>query len=87
VPKIAGRTMDVRWNDPQQGTVKAEISGSGVSLEVDIATVDPQFSGQLSLTYKVDIPEDVLTRLPSRQLAFDVPPEYVYRAVGVPHHP
>jgi hypothetical protein len=87
VPKVAGRTMDVRWNDPQQGTVKAEISPSGITLEVDIATVDPQFSGQLSLTYKVDIPEDVLTRLPTRQLAFDVPPEYVYRAVGVPHNP
>ncbi|SBS79729.1 conserved hypothetical protein [uncultured Mycobacterium sp.] len=87
VPKIAGRTMDVRWNDPQQGAAKAEISRSGVSLEVDIATVDPQFSGRLSLTYKVDIPEDVLTRLPARQLAFDVPPEYVYRAVGVPHNP
>ncbi|NTY61221.1 hypothetical protein [Mycolicibacterium sphagni] len=87
VPKIAGRTMDVRWNDPQQGAVKAEISSSGVSLAADIAAVDPKFSGQLSLTYKVDIPEDVLNRLPTRQLAFDVPPEYVYRAVGVPHNP
>ncbi len=87
VPKIAGRTMDVRWNDPQQGAVKAEISSSGVSLAADIAAVDPQFSGQLSLTYKVDIPEDALNRLPTRQLAFDVPPEYVYRAVGVPHNP
>lgn len=87
VPKIAGRTMDVRWDDPQQGAVKAEISSSGVSLAVGIAAVDPQFSGQLSLTYKVDIPEDVLSRLPTRQLAFDVPPEYVYRAVGVPHNP
>ncbi|EHB55674.1 hypothetical protein MycrhDRAFT_2868 [Mycolicibacterium rhodesiae JS60] len=87
VPKVAGRTMDVRWNDPQQGTVTAEISSSGITLTVDIAAVDPQFSGQLSLTYKVDIPEDVLTRIPTRNLAFDVPPEYVYRAVGVPHNP
>ncbi|WP_319435897.1 hypothetical protein [Mycobacterium sp. RTGN5] len=87
VPKVAGRTMDVRWDDPQHGAVKVQISGSGISLEVDVATVDPQFSGQLSLTYKVDIPEDVLSRLPSRQLAFDVPPEYVYRAVEVPHNP
>ncbi|WP_179467319.1 hypothetical protein [Mycolicibacterium vinylchloridicum] len=87
VPKVAGRTMDVRWNDPQQGTVTAEISSSGITLTVDIAGVDPQFSGQLSLTYKLDIPEDVLTRIPTRHLAFDVPPEYVYRAVGVPHNP
>jgi hypothetical protein len=25
--------------------------------------------------------------LPRRSLAFDVPPEYVFRAVGVPYHP
>lgn len=87
VPKIAGRAMDVRWSDSQQGAVKAEISSSGVVLAVDVADVDPQFNGHLSLTYKVDIPEDVLTRLPTRQLAFNVPPEYVYRAVGVPHNP
>ncbi|MCV7177774.1 hypothetical protein [Mycolicibacterium sphagni] len=87
VPKVAGRTMDVRWSDPQQGSVAAEISGSGVSLEVDVAAVDPQFSGQLSLTYKADIPEDVLSRLPIRHLEFDVPPEYIYRAVEVPHNP
>ena len=87
VPKIAGRTMDVPWNAPQLGSVKAEISSSGISLELDIAAVDPQFSGDLSLNYKVNIPEEVLTRLPDRQLTYDVPPEYVYRAVGVPHNP
>jgi len=87
VPKVAGRAMDVSWTDRQQGAVKAEISSSGLTLNVDVAAVDPQFSGHLSLTYKVNIPDDVLTRLPSRQLAFDVPPEYVYRAVGVPHNP
>ncbi len=87
LPKVAGRTLDVRWTDPQQGTATAEISSSGVTLTVDIAAVDPRFSGQLSLTYKADIPEDVLDRLPTRHLEFDVPPEYVFRAVGVPHNP
>lgn len=87
VPRVAGRAMDVPWNDRQQGAVKAEISSSGLTLNVDVAAVDPRFSGHLSLTYKVNIPDDVLTRLPARQLAFDVPPEYVYRAVGVPHNP
>ena len=87
VPKVAGRTMDARWSDRQEGAVKVEISASGVALAVDVADVDPQFSGHLSLTYKVDLPDDVLNRLPTRQLAFDVPPEYVYRAVGIPHNP
>ena len=31
--------------------------------------------------------EEVLMRLPRRSLAFDVPPEYIFRAVGVPYHP
>jgi hypothetical protein len=29
----------------------------------------------------------VLMRVPRRSLAFDVPPEFVFRAVGVPYHP
>jgi hypothetical protein len=87
VPKVAGRAMDVRWSDRQQGAAKVEITSHGATLNIDVAAVDPQFSGHLSLTYKVDITDDVLNRLPTRNLAFDVPPEYVYRAVGVPHNP
>jgi hypothetical protein len=42
------------------------------------------FRGHLSLHYKDAIPEVVLTTIPTRSLAFDVPREYVLRAVGVP---
>jgi hypothetical protein len=87
VPKLAGRTIDQRWDAPQEGTVKAELSERGLLLEVDIHAVDPRCSGKLSLQYKDAIPTDVLMRLPRRSLAFDVPPEYVFRAVGVPYHP
>ena len=87
VPKLAGRTIDQRWNAPQTGAVKAEISATGLMLDLDVAEVDPRCSGQLSLHYKDAIPEEVLMRLPRRSLAFDVPPEYVFRAVGVPYHP
>jgi hypothetical protein len=85
VPKLAGRTIDQRWDAPQQGTVKAELSATGLVLDVDVA--DARWTGHLSLHYKDSIPEDVLMRLPRRSLAFDVPPEYVFRAVGVPYHP
>jgi hypothetical protein len=87
VPKLAGRTIDQRWDAPQAGTVKAELSESGLLLDVDINAVDPRCTGKLSLHYKDAIPQDVLMRLPRRSLAFDVPPEYVFRAVGVPYHP
>jgi hypothetical protein len=87
VPKLAGRTVDRRWDAPQAGAVKAELAETGLLLDVDVAVVDPRCSGHLSLHYKDAIPDDVLMRLPRRSLAFDVPPEYVFRAVGVPYHP
>ena len=87
VPKLTGRTIDQRWDAPQAGAVKAELSESGVVLDVDVAEVDTRCTGHLSLHYKDALPEDVLMRLPRRSLAFDVPPEYVFRAVGVPYHP
>ena len=87
VPKLAGRTIDQRWDAPQAGSVKAELSETGLLLEIKVAEVDPRCTGHLSLHYKDAIPEDALMRLPRRSLAFDVPPEYVFRAVGVPYHP
>jgi hypothetical protein len=87
VPKLAGRAVDVPWNAPQAGAATAEISATGLQLDLDVAAVDPKFSGHLSLHYKAAIPDDVLAGLPLRALAFDVPPEYVFRAVGVAYSP
>ena len=87
VPKLAGRTIDLRWDAPQTGAVKAQLSETGLVLDTNVAEVDPRCTGQLSLHYKDALPEDILMRLPRRSLAFDVPPEYVFRAVGVPYHP
>jgi hypothetical protein len=39
------------------------------------------------LHFKAAVPGDVLAGLPRRSLTFDVPPEYVFRAVGVPYRP
>ncbi|MBU8819038.1 hypothetical protein [Mycolicibacterium goodii] len=91
LPKLAGRTVDQPWSAPQNGAVRAELSAEGLMIEADLGDVDSRryghFEGQLSLHYKVAIPEDVLARLPRRSLAFDVGPEYVFRAVGVQYHP
>lgn len=87
VPKLAGRAIDVRWDAPQTGAATAEISSTGLQLDLDVANVDPKFHGELSLHFKADIEDDVLSRLPLRSLAFDVPPEYVFRAVGVTYSP
>ncbi len=84
VPKLAGRTIDQPWDAPQSGPVTAELSNTGLHIEVDIGEVNPKFTGHLSLNYKTPIPDEVLTQLPRRSVAFEVPSEYVLRAVGVP---
>jgi hypothetical protein len=87
LPRLAGPTVNVRWSAPQTGAAKVQISSTGLQVDVDVAQVDEKFSGELSLHYKVDIPADVLANLPQQSLAFDMPPEYVYRAVGVTYSP
>ena len=87
LPKLAGPTVNVRWDAPQTGAARVEISSTGLRADIDVAEVDEKFSGELSLHYKAAIPADVLAGLPRRSLAFDMPPEYVFRAVGVTYSP
>ena len=87
LPRLAGPTVNVRWNAPQTGAAQVEISSTGLQVSLDVAQVDEKFTGELSLHYKVAIPDDVLDGVPRRSLAFDMPPEYVFRAVGVTHSP
>ena len=87
LPKLAGPTVDVRWETTQSGTATARISPAGLQVDVDVDEVDQSFSGHLSLHYKVTVPGDVLAGLPRRSLSFDMPPEYVFRAVGVTYRP
>jgi hypothetical protein len=87
LPKLAGPTVDVRWDATQSGVATAEISTSGLQVEADVDELDQTFTGHLSLQYKLDIPDEVLARLPRRSLTFAMPPEYVLRAVGVTYRP
>ncbi|WP_422742800.1 hypothetical protein ACN27E_15610 [Mycobacterium sp. WMMD1722] len=87
VPKLAGRTVDQPWTAGQPGPVRAELSTTGLLLDVDIAEVDPRFQGKLSLHYKTTIPEEILAALPTPALTYRVPPEWVFRAVGVLYRP
>ncbi|BBZ46192.1 hypothetical protein [Mycobacterium parmense] len=87
LPKLAGAVVNVNWDAPQTGAARVEISSTGLQVDVDVARVDPRFSGELSLHHKVAVPDDVLAGLPKRSLAFDMPPEYVFRAVGVTYSP
>lgn len=87
LPKLAGVTVDVRWDAPGTGAATAEISSAGLEVNVDVAQVDDKFSGELSLLYKAEIPADVLSGLPVRSLTFDMAPDCIIRAVGVTYSP
>jgi hypothetical protein len=85
VPGKAGRGVDQLWSAPQSGAVAGLLSESGLVLDIaDLSAVDPEFSGQLSLTFKSELSPEVLSRLPTRGIAFNVPPEFVYSILGVP---
>jgi hypothetical protein len=84
VPRLKGPAIDRRWNDPKDGPARVEVSGAGMRLELQLHRVDPRFRGDLSLQYKMNVPDDVLEALPSRSLAFGVSPDYVFHLLGVP---
>ncbi len=84
VPKQAGRAVDHAWNSDNGSMVTATLDGAGLLLDLrDLSRVDKRFTGQLSLRYKIAIPDEVLAKLPHRTFTFDVPPEYVFSALGV----
>jgi len=87
VPKLAWRAIDLRWDAPLSGPVTADISAAGMVIDLDVAQVDPRCTGRLWLHYKKPLPDDVLARLPRLSLSYDVPPEFIFRAVGVPYRP
>ncbi len=87
LPRLAGPTVDVRWDAPQVGPARVEISTTGLQIDLDVGAVDDRFRGNLSLHYKAAIPADVLSGLPRRSLAFDMPAEYIFRSVGVTYSP
>lgn len=84
VPKKAGRAIDQAWSARQLGSVTAQLSHRGLYIDIDISRVDPSFTGTLSLEYKTEIGDDVLSQLPTRVMQFDVPREYVLKALGIP---
>lgn len=65
--------------------VLGTLSEAGLLLEIaDLSLVDPEFSGTLSLNFKSELSPEILSRVPTRSIAFDVPPKFVYSVLGVP---
>ena len=85
LPGRSGRGVDQLWTAPQTGAVAGTLSETGLVLDIaDLSQVDAQFSGTLSLTFKTALTAEELMRVPTRTIAFDVPPTFVYSILGVP---
>ncbi|MGB8407334.1 MAG: hypothetical protein WCE30_25060 [Mycobacterium sp.] len=87
-PKKGNKTIDRLWSAPAGSMVTGTIDEDGMLLDCpDISVISKQFSGSMSLRYKVSLPEEVLAQLPTRKMTFNVPQKYVYIACDIqrPH--
>lgn len=84
VPKRAGRAIDHAWTDAGAGALKVVIDATGMLLKVDLADVDPEWSGHLSLHYELAFSAEELKELPAHSFSVSVPPEWVLKLAGVP---
>ncbi len=85
LPGKAGRAIDQPWTPPLGGMANAIFDEGGLHIEIpDLSTVDPEFGGAFSLHFKEPLKPEVLRRLPTRTITFDVPPKYVNSALGIP---
>lgn len=55
----------------------------GLAIEIALREVDHVVSGTMKLTYRRDIPGDVLQALPAATVKYRLDPMFVYRSAGV----
>ena len=84
IPKLAGRAIDHEWTATGSGPLKVTIDERGVLMEVDLADVDPDWSGHLSLHYELTFSAEELTELPARAFSLSAAHEWVLKLAGVP---
>jgi hypothetical protein len=82
-PRLKQPAIDQRWDAAQDGSATVAISETGVRMDIDLKRVDPRFHGDLSVEFRMSLPQEVLAALPSRSLAFPVSAEYVFHMLGV----
>jgi len=84
VPKLAGRAIDHAWTADESGPLKVTIDEHGVLMAVDLAQVDEEWSGHLSLHYELTFSPEELNEIPTRTFSLSAPHEWVLKLAGVP---
>lgn len=84
VPNLAGRAIDHEWTAHDAGPLEVTIDQRGVRMEVDLAKVDPEWSGHLALHYELAFSPEELAALPAQKFSMGAPHEWVLKLAGVP---
>ena len=84
IPKHAGKVIDHAWATNEPGPLDVTLDARGLRLSADLAKVDPEWSGHLSLHYELTFSDAELAELPARALTWNAPHEWFLKLAGVP---
>jgi hypothetical protein len=84
VPKLEGQAINHEWSATASGPLKVTIDERGVLMKLDLADVDAEWIGHLSLHYELTFSPDELKDIPVTTFSLSVPPEWVLKLAGVP---
>jgi hypothetical protein len=72
--------LDAGWDG--DGPAQVAIDDEGLSLQVDVARVDPAWKGELSLKFHRPFTPEELARFPKRTLACSISREHLLQLAG-----
>jgi hypothetical protein len=84
---IASISSSVMVDAPYDGSgaskAMATLTEEGLSVSID-ASINPQCSGEIEMTFKQKLSADNLARFPQKRVPFNFPPDLVPKMFGVP---
>jgi len=76
------KVIDVSFASGDDGPVTVRLEPDGLHVGWDLDRLHPACRGSMRLHYKQPIPDEVLARVPRRELSFPVDPANVVRFAG-----
>ena len=76
------KVIDVSFASGDDGPVTVRLEPDGLHVGWDLDRLHPACRGSMRLHYKKPIPDEVLARVPHRELSFSVDPANVVRFAG-----
>jgi hypothetical protein len=76
------KVIDVSFGSGDHGPVTVRLEPDGLHVVWDLDRIHPACRGSMRLHYKQAIPDEVLARVPHREVSFSVDPANVVRFAG-----